>query len=75
MNFSRSGWMAPVSSVARDFSTVALPSQDQGHRKRVSARGRTGVCSGALIQVLPPSALISTFVIVPSPDHASPVIW
>src|SRR3989449_11669744 len=75
MNFSRSGWTAPVSSVARDLSTVAAPSHFHGSRNRVSARGSTGATSGASTHVLPESVDTSTFLIVPLPDHAMPEIW
>jgi hypothetical protein len=60
--------------VARDLSTAALPSHFHGNRKRVSARGSTGATSGAGVHVLPPSVDTSTFLMVPLPDHAMPVI-
>src|SRR5687767_13960011 len=75
MNVARSGWAAPVSSVARDLRTAAVPSHFQASRNRVSARGRTGATSGAFVQALPPSVDTATLRIVPLPDHASPEIW
>ena len=73
-DFSRSGCTAPVSSIARDLSTAAVPSHFHGSRNRVIARVSTGATSGASVHVLPLSVDTSTFLIVPLPDHAMPEI-
>src|SRR3546814_3661795 len=60
--------------MARLCSSSGRPSHCSGRRKRVRARDSTGVCRSAVCQLLPPSVLMSTFLILPWPDQARPRI-